>query len=49
MLYRLEVWMTKTASAVAARVKRMLENVEGHARVRMVLFFALLLMIGGVM
>ena len=49
MLYRLEEWMTKTASAVAARVKEMLEDVEGHARVRMVLFFAQLLLIGAVM
>jgi len=49
MLYRLEAWMIKMASAVAARVKKMLDNVEGHARVRMVLFFALLILIGGVM
>lgn len=37
------------ASAGASRAKRFLENVEGHARVRMVLFFAALLLIGGVM
>ena len=49
MLYRLKAWMTNRVSAVAERVKRMLENVEGHARVRMVLFFALLAVIGGVM
>lgn len=49
MLYMLSEWMVHKTSAVAARVKSFLENVEGHARVRMVLFFALLLLIGGVM
>ena len=49
MLYRLKARAIKMGSAVAERVKRMLENVEGHARVRMVLFFALLVLIGGVM
>ena len=38
-----------TASAVAARVNRLLESAEGHTHVRMVLFFALLALIGGVM
>lgn len=49
MLNRLEVWVADTASAMAARVKRLLENVESHARVRMVLFILLLLLIGGIM
>lgn len=49
MLYRLSEWMIRKTSAVAARVKSFLENVEGHARVRMVLFFALLLLIGCIM
>lgn len=49
MLNRLEVWVADTASAMAARVKRLLENVESHARVRMVLFILLLLLIGCIM
>ena len=49
MLYRLKMQMENIASAVTARVKRFLERMEGHARVRMVLFFALLVLIGGVM
>lgn len=49
MLNRLEVWVADTASAMTARVKRLLENVESHARVRMVLFILLLLLIGGIM
>ena len=46
MLYRLKMQMENIASAVTARVKRFLERMEGHARVRMVLFFALLVLIG---
>ena len=49
MLYRLKMQMENIASAVTARVKRFLERMEGHARVRMVLFFALLVPLGGVM
>lgn len=49
MLYRLKTQMENIASVVTARVKRFLERMEGHARVRMVLFFVLLVLIGGVM
>lgn len=49
MLNRLEGWIVDTASAMAARVKRLLENVESHACMRMVLFMTLLLLIGGTM